>query len=499
MHGLLTGLPRPSRKPLRNDWSGQVFPHAGRRRPVVGDLGVSDPRNPVLSILDWGADLGPIYEMQIFRQKFVFVGSAELTAELCDESRFGKALPPAISALRDYAGDGLFTAHSDEPNWQLAHDLLMPAFTKQAMRSYHPIMLDTARELFAYWNRRGETDPTTGTQCTAGTDVTRDMTKLTMETLSRAAFSHDFGSFTSTQPHPFVGAMVRALETGRRKGGLGTAPGGRWLIKLLDRRNADAQAYVDGLLDDLIAERVAGRRDATTDPSGQRDLLGIMLDVAHPETGERLSPLNIRYQIVTFLVAGHETTSGALSFTLYYLSQNPDCLARARREADEILGADPDAMPEFEQVAKFRYIRRCLDEALRIWPTVPGFARSPREATVIDGKYPMTPEDWAIIILGQVHRDPAVWPDPDVYDPDRFLAENVKGRPAHSYKPFGAGLRACIGRQFAIHEAVLVLASVLHRYDLAPDPDYQLVVDERLTLVPKDFRLTLTERRPVVV
>ena len=180
-----------------------------------------------------GADLGPIYEMQVFRQKFVFIASAELTAELCDESQFCKALPPAIEALRDYAGDGLFTARNDESNWQLAHDLLMPAFTKSAMRSYHPIMLQTAGELFDYWDAL-PTDP-------AGTttvDVTRDMTKLTMETLSRTAFSHDFGSFTSAEQHPFVSAMIRALETGRRKGALRTAPGGRYLTALLDRRNA---------------------------------------------------------------------------------------------------------------------------------------------------------------------------------------------------------------------------------------------------------------------
>ncbi len=465
---------------------------------MIGDLGVSDPRHPVLSVLEWGADLGPIYETQVFRQKFVFVGSARLTAELCDESRFCKALPPAITALRDYAGDGLFTAFNDEPNWQLAHDLLMPAFTKKAMQSYHPIMLETARELFSYWDSRSTVDEATRS-VRSHADVTRDMTKLTMETLSRAAFSHDFGSFTSVEPHPFVPAMVRALETGRRKGGLATAPGGRWLIKLLDRRFSDSQAYVDGLLDDLIAERAASERPDTQRPeSAHPDLLGIMLDVEHPDTGERLSPLNIRYQILTFLVAGHETTSGALSFTLYYLSRNPECLARAQQEADDILGPDPDAMPEFDQVARFRYIRRCLDEALRIWPTVPGFARSPREQTMLDGQFPMTPDDWAIVILGHVHRDPSVWTDPEVFDPDRFLPENVKARPAHSYKPFGAGLRACIGRQFALHEAVLVLASVLHRYDLIADPDYELAVDERLTMVPKDFHLTLSTRRVAV-
>ncbi len=338
-------------------------------------------------------------------------------------------------------------------------------------------MVETAGELFGYWDARLGDGPV---------DVSRDMTKLTMETLTRTAFSQDFGSFRSEEPHRFVAAMVTALETGRRKGTLRTLPGGRALGWLLDRRYARHTDYLDSMLDELISAR------SSVDDS--HDLLGIMLNVAHPETGEKLDPVNIRHQILTFLVAGHETTSGALSFALYYLARNPDCLARARAETDELLGEDPTAMPEFEQVAKFRYIRRVLDESLRIWPTVPGFARGPRESTVLAGEYRMDPDDYAVVSLGAVHKDPAVWDEPDRFDPDRFLPENVKKRPAHSYKPFGAGLRSCIGRQFAIHEAVLVLATLIHRYDLTDDPAYDLTVTERLTMLPGGFELTLRPR-----
>ncbi|MDL9936480.1 cytochrome P450 [Gordonia sp. ABSL1-1] len=463
---------------IHNSWSGQKFPHPGRRRPIIGDVQVSDPRNPILSILRLGAELGGIYELKVFRQKFVFVASADLTAELCDETRFCKTLPPAIGALREYGGDGLFTAYNDEPNWQLAHDLLMPAFARASMQRYHDIMLTTSQELIDYWDRLPE----------QRVDITRDMTKLAMETLSRAAFSHDFGSFTSERPHPFVGAMVRALETGRRRGGLRAAPGGKLLGNYLTRRIADDHDYANALIDELVAERI--------EDTSQHDLLGIMLNVRHPESGERLTPLNIRYQILTFLVAGHETTAGALSFALYFLSENPDCLALAQQETDEILGDDPDAEPTYEQVAKFRYIRRCLDESLRLWPTVPAFSRRPVSDTVLGGRYPMRTSDWALIMLGQVHRDPAVWEDPETFDPDRFLPDEIKKRPAHSYKPFGTGMRACIGRQFALHESVLVLARLIHRYDLTPDPDYVLRVHERLTMVPGKLHLTLTHRVP---
>ena len=468
---------------MRNDWSGTIFPHPPGRRPVVGDIFGANRDAPLQSTMQRSTDLGPIFELKVFDQKFVFVSGAELAAEFADESRFEKSLSPALVALREFVGEGLFTAYNDETNWSLAHDLLRPAFTKSSMQRYHPIMLAAAKELFDTWDARAEP-----------VDVSADMTKLTMETISRAAFSHDFGSFSRTEPHPFIPAMIAALKAGQRKGSLASMPGAALMGKRIDKRNAHHQAYVDDLIDGIIAERRAG------DPDDDTDLLGIMLNTPHPETGERLDDINIRHQILTFLVAGHETTSGALSFALYYLTRNPELMAQAHAEVDAILGSDPDAEPTFEQVPKFRFLRRVLDEGLRLWPTAPAFTRSPREETVIGGKYVMRPEDWAIVVLPMVHRDKAVWgEDADEFNPDRFLPGNSRGRLAQTYKPFGTGERSCIGRQFALHEAILVLARMLHRYDVAPDPSYELEIAERLTLMPKGFELTITRREPGTV
>jgi cytochrome P450 len=467
---------------VRNDWSGQTFPHPPGRRAVVGDVLGSDAAAPLQSTMSRGAGLGPIFELKIFDQKFVFVSDAELAAELADESRFEKALSPALVALREFAGQGLFTAYNDETNWALAHDLLRPAFTKDAMRRYHPVMLAALRELFATWEHR-----------TTPIDVSADMTRLTMETISRTAFSQDFGSFTRDEPHPFILAMISALKAGQRKGALSSMPGARLMARRIDQRNAHHQAYVDELLDGIIATRRAGGR------SEPHDLLGIMLDTPHPETGARLDDLNIRHQILTFLVAGHETTSGALSFALFYLTRDPELLARAHAEVDGILGTDRDVEPSFEQIAKFRFLRRVLDEGLRLWPTAPGYARSPREETTLSTGHVMRPQDWALVVLPMVHRDRAVWgDDADEFDPDRFLPGRSRGRLPHAYKPFGTGERACIGRQFALHEAVLVLARMLHRYELVADPAYELRIAERLTLMPVGFELGLAPRTPSV-
>lgn len=467
---------------MRNDWSGTTFPHPPRRLPVVGDLLGIDPRRPLASAMAAAEGRGPIFEIRLFDQKFVLITGAELAEELCDEKRFHKSLPPALVGLREFVGDGLFTAHDHEPNWRLAHDLLMPAFTKAAMQRYHPVMLQVAAELFDHWDRHE-----------GPVDVSADMTRLTMETIGRSAFGQDFGSFDSDHRHPFVDSMIAALKTGQRVGALSTMPGSWLLLRQLRRRTAKKLEFVETFVDDIIAARRSGGHN--TDD----DLLGIMLSHTHPDNGESLADLNIRYQILTFLVAGHETTSGALSFTLYYLARHPNALRRAQEETDAILGPDRAAEPAYDQVARFRHVRRCLDEALRLWPTAPGFGRGPRETTTIGDRWPMRPEDWAIVLLPLVHRDPAAWgEDAAQFDPDRFLPERSQGRNPHAYKPFGTGQRACIGRQFALHEAVLVLARLLHRYDMVGDPAYQLRVNERLTLMPEGFELTLRPRTPAV-
>lgn len=472
-----------SRMKVKNAWGRQSMPHPTPRVPVAYDALRMRTGTPLANIMELGRGLGPIFEVRVFAQKFVFVSSAELAAELCDETRFHKSLPPALVSLREFVGDALFTAFDEEPNWHTAHGVLLPAFAKSAMREYHATMLETVSEMFAVWDH-----------VEGPIDVTADMTKLTMETISRCAFSRDFGSFTSRERHPFVDAMVSALMTGMQKGSLDSIPGGQRIARRIDEANAGHRAYVDQLVDDMVRERrETGER--------HEDLLDRMLYEPHPETGVMLDDQNIREQVLTFLVAGHETTSGALSFVLYYLARDPEVLAKAHAEADALLGDDPEAEPTFEMVPRFRYLRRCLDEALRLWPTAPAFARSPRERTVIaagtDHEYVMEPDDWALIVLPMMHRDEQAWgPTAEQFDPDRFLPENSRGRMKNVYKPFGTGERACIGRQFALHEAVLVLARLLHRYDVTADPDYELKIEERLTIVPRGFQLELRRRTP---
>ncbi|WP_425003592.1 cytochrome P450 [Mycolicibacterium sp. S3B2] len=442
------------------------LPHPGRRLPLIGDVLSFDADTPSQSAMKL-AQLGPVFEFRFLGARYVVAAGSDVVAELNDESRFCKHVGPDIEALRLLGGDGLFTAYNDEPNWQRAHDVLMPAFSQQAMRQYHAIMFDVADELTARWDER-ET-----------VDVSADATRATLETIGRCAAGHPFGAFDSEDPHPFVEHMVAGLKGSDRVGVLRQTFLPRWFARRAERHVLVHAAAMHRIADEIVAERLRegpGRHD---------DLLELMLQ-------SDLEPANIRYQLINFLVAGHETTSGALSFALHFLARHPEIADRARAEIAEVWGEQQ--RPDFELIAKLRYVRRVFDEALRLHPTVPGYYRAAREDTLLAGVHPMRKGDWVLALTMTLHRDPRWGDDPDAFDPDRFAPENVKARPAGLYKPFGTGPRSCIGRQFALHEAVLLLAVLLRRYELIPDPDYELQVAERLTLMPKDFHLTLRRR-----
>ncbi|MEU0246550.1 cytochrome P450 [Streptomyces sp. NPDC006235] len=456
------------------------IPHPPHRIPLLGDVVGVNRRTPLQDTLRYAHELGPVFRRKAFGKEFVFVWGARHAADLADESRFAKHVGLGIANLRPVAGDGLFTAYNHEPNWQLAHDVLAPGFSRDAMAGYHPMMLAVARQLAEHWDRAAASG--------RAVDVPDDMTKLTLETIARTGFGHDFESFERARTHPFVTAMVGTLSYAQRLNSV-PFPLAPLLLRSASRRNAADIAYLNHTVDELIrARRASGR--------GHGDLLDRMLETAHPETGERLELRNVRRQVITFLVAGHETTSGALSFALHYLSRHPEVAARARAEVDRVWGDATE--PAYEQVARLRYVRRVLDESLRLWPTAPAFAREAREDTVLAGEHPMRRGAWALVLTPMLHRDTEVWgADAERFDPDRFEAQAVRSRAPHTFKPFGTGARACIGRQFALHEATLVLGLLLRRYELLPDPAYRLRVTERLTLMPEGLRLRPERRTPV--
>ncbi|MEY9996600.1 cytochrome P450/NADPH-cytochrome P450 reductase [Streptomyces sp. V4I8] len=417
-----------------------------------------------------------MFVRRLYGRDTLFVGDLDLVAELADERRFGKHIGPGLENVREFAADGLFTAYNDEPNWAKAHDILMPAFALGSMRTYHPAMLKVARRLIDSWDR----DARAGRPV----NVPDDMTRMTLDTIGLAGFGYDFGSFERPEPHPFVESMVRCLEWSMTR--LARVPGRDY--SAADAAFRDDSAYLAQVVDDVIAARTG------TDQSAAEDLLGLMLTAEHPADGTTLDTANIRNQVITFLIAGHETTSGAMSFAMYYLAKHPTALQLVRREVDELWGDRADPEPTYEEVGKLAYTRQVLNEALRLWPTAAVFSRQAREDTLLGGRIPLRAGQAALVLTPMLHRQP-VWGDnPELFDPSRFTPEAEETRSVHAFKPFGTGERACIGRQFALHEATMLLAMLVHRYRLQDHADYRLTVKETLTLKPEGFTLILAPR-----
>lgn len=474
------------------------FPYGGRHlndmtqaldretRPAdgipVADISATGPTStPVQQAMELARTHGPVFRRRLHGRDVLFVSDPDLVAELADEERFAKAVGPALVNVREFAADGLFTAFNDEPNWARAHDILMPAFALGSMRTYHPVMLQVARRLLASWDACAAADG----KAAQPVAVSEDMTRMTLDTIGLAGFGFDFESFSRNEPHPFIDAMVRCLAWSMNR--LGRVPGADHTAED-EAFRADAD-YLAAVVDEVVAARVASG-DTSAD-----DLLGLMLGATHPGDGTKLDAANIRNQVITFLIAGHETTSSALSFALHYLVKNPAVLQLVQHEADGLWG-DADPAPGFEDIGTLRYTRQVLAEALRLWPTAPAFSRQAREDTLLGGRYPLNAGQAVMVQTPMLHRA-GVWGDnPETFDPSRFAPDAEAARPLHAYKPFGTGERACIGRQFALHEATMLLAMIVHRYRLIDHADYTLRIKETLTLKPDGFTLTLVPRTP---
>ncbi len=448
--------------------------------PLIGNAFTVDATRLIQELMGLADEYGPIFKLEVMGNTLVFVSGADLVKEVCDEKRFDKTVRGPLKRLRLIAGDGLFTGDTDDPNWSKAHHILLPSFSQKAMGSYLPMMQDIASQLMLKWERTNSNDII---------DVPKDMIRLTLDTIGVCGFGYRFNSFYREDFHPFIEALNRTLSTTQRMRGL---PGEKLLkgeqIKQLHR---DA-AYMNDLVDKIIRER----RNQGGD--GPEDLLDFMLSGRDAQTGERLSDENIRYQINTFLIAGHETTSGLLSFTLYYLLKNRDVLQRAYAEVDAVLGRNIDQPPTAKQIGQMPYVRAILLEALRLWPTAPAFGLAPFEDEMLADKYDIPKGTFTTVLIPSLHRDKSVWgDDPDAFNPDNFSAEAEAARDPAAYKPFGNGQRACIGRQFAIQESILVLSMILQRFELYDHSNYELDIKETLSIKPNEFTIKARMRDDV--
>lgn len=378
---------------------------------------------------------GPIFKLQLSLPA-VFVGSQELLVELFDQDRFKKIPKAGLLLLRDLLGDGLFTSYLEEPNWGKAHRLLVPIFgtwqhhvlclsrtialTLQTgplgIRKMFDPMLDISSQMVLKWDRQGPHHLI---------DPADDFTRLAFDTIGLCAFNYRFNEFYSDHPHPFAHQMASVLiESGKE------ANRPRLANALYYR---DAQERLENIrkMHQLCDEIVKDRKE---NPQPEvNDVLNVMLGNTDKQTGEKLSDENIRYQMATLLVAGHETTSSTLSFLWYNLTKNPEKMHKARQEVDDVVG---DSVLTVDMLPKLQYIDACIKETQRFHPTISQLGLTSTKDQVVGGRYFIKKDQACFGLLGSLHRDRKAWGDDvDVFRPERFLDGGLNRLPPHSFKP----------------------------------------------------------------
>lgn len=458
--------------------TAQPLPHPRRRLPIVRDLFSVDFATPVQGLTREGRNHDGIFEQCIGDFQVVVVDGPELIRDVNAEPFWGKNVGPTLHKLRSLAGDGMFTAYSSEENWRKAHEILAVAFTKEAMSTYHQSIAATVHEFITAWGTHSDND--------TWIDIPAETNRLTIEIISRAGFGYQFNHLGDASENPFITAVLRELQYANRR--TDSIPFYEQFFGGRRRRTHDAdKKFIRAEVDKIIHARRTNPREGLSP-----DMLDIMLTATDPVTGDKLDNNNIGNQIITFLVAGSETSANAIAFALHFLATKPDVAAKARAEVDAAWPgrAFPDF--QFDQIAKLRYLRQVIEETLRLWPVAPGYFRQAKQDTTIGGgRFVFKKDDWVFVNLHAAHTNPCWGPDAGEFNPERMTAENLR---KHVYKPFGVGPRACIGRQFAQHEILIALAAILHQFELEPRPGYELQVSETLTLKPSGLQLRLRRR-----
>lgn len=315
-----------------------------------------------------------------------------------------------------------------------------------------------------------------------------DFTRLALDTIALCAMDYRFNSYYREEMHPFIKAMGDFLsESGNRNRRPAFAPNFFYRAA-----NEKYEKDID-IMRDVANEVVATRKQ---NPRDRKDLLAAMLDGVDPQTGEKLTDSSITDQLITFLIAGHETTSGMLSFAFYQLLKHPAEYRKVQEEVDRVIGRERITV---EHISKLTYIQAVLRETLRVNASIPAFSVEAKEDTLLGGKYFVPKSERVLLLLAKSHLDPTVYgDDASDFKPERMLDESfaqITKEFPNSWKPFGNGKRSCIGRPFAWQEAVLAVAMLFQNFDFTlDDPNYVLDIQETLTIKPHNFNMRATLR-----
>ncbi len=354
-------------------------------------------------------------------------------------------------------GRGLVTSKGEL--WKKQRRIAQPTFHKKSLEKLFQSMGVVTK------NYLKELDAQRGTEL----DISKEMMAVTAKIAMKALFSTDmkgdlldiYDCISFSQEYAaerFLNPIAIPLS----------------YINGKHRKFKKQKQVMDNLIYGLIEQRKSAKEK-------QHDFLQMLMDARYEDTGEPMSEVQLRDELVTIFSAGHETSANGLSWTLYLLCQHPEIVEKIRAEVKEVLG---DRMPEFEDLKNLIYTKQVIEEGMRLYPPVWGVGRVVGEADEWEG-YQLEPKTVVATLIYLLHRNPELWENPDKFDPDRFLPEKVKARPRFQYIPFGAGPRMCIGNHFAMMEMQLLLAVLLRDFNFELVENQRIVTQPLVTLRPK--------------
>lgn len=436
-----------------------LVPPGPRGNVVLGSIG-DIYRDRLRFVLDVARTYGDVAQYRVAHMRMYQVNHpAGVRHLLHDNHRNYSKDVATFGTLRLILGNGLFT--SDGDFWRRQRRLAQPAFHRRRVAAFGELMTDATLAMQERWRPRADRYQPL--------DVATEFMRLTMEVVTRALFS--------TSVDRDIDTIGRAITT------LLNDVTFRFTFPFYpplkvptprNRRFLAARATLDGVVYRIIAER---RRR----PGEHDDLLSLLMEARDEETGEGMSDKQLRDEVITLFVAGHETTANALTWASYLLSTHVAVARRLQAEVDEALQG---RIPTAADLPKLPYTRMVIDETLRLYPPAWITNRRAIEDDIVCGY--RIPADAMVSISPYVtHRDPSIWENPEGFDPDKFAPERAAARPHYAYFPFGGGPRQCIGKGFALMESTLVLALLTQRYELHLVPGRRVEAEAMATLRPR--------------
>ncbi len=420
-------------------------------------------RDPLGYLPRMAQEYGDIVTMRYYNFRIYFVSHPDYVEEVLVNQNRKFIKGRILRANKRLFGNGLLTSEGDF--WLRQRRLAQPAFHRARIASYADTMVRYAQRLLGEW-KGGETR-----------DIHAEMMRLTLQIVAKTLFDADVDREARQVGHALEAIME--LNSDFRK--LILTPS--WLPTPRNIRAAIATRRLDKIIFRFIEQRRASGKDTG-------DLLSMLL-AAQDEDGSRMTDRQLRDEAMTIFLAGHETTANALSWTWLLLAQNPAVEAKLHAELAAVLGG---SAPSLDDLANLRYTGHVITESMRLYPPAWGMARVAIEDAEIGG-YPIPKGCGVSLAQWVVHRDPRWFDAPLEFRPERWEGDLLKRLPRFAYFPFGGGPRQCIGNNFAVMEATLLLATIAQHFRIHMVPDHPAVPMPSITLRPRyGIRATLEAR-----